>query len=80
MSDNIEVDDPLAYWRDRKRIKEQVDKDPYAPGITHGGRHMKDVTKALNTLVHRGDYSKVTVEVELEKDNYHVSFKVLKRK
>lgn len=80
MSDNIELDDPLAYWRDRKRIKEQADKDPYAPNILHGGQHIDDVAKALNTLIHRDNYRKVLVSVELDKDNHHVSFKVVKRK
>ena len=80
MNDNVGVDDPLAYWRDRDKIKEQVDKDPYSPWVRHGGKHMKDVARALNTLIHKGNYRKVTVEVELEKDDYHISFTVKKRK
>ena len=80
MSEHIGVDDPLAYWRDRKQIKEEADKDPYSPNITHGGQHVSDVAKALNMLFHRGKYRKVTVEVELEKDDYHISFTVKKRK
>mgnify|MGYP003628224160 CR=1 FL=1 len=80
MSDKIELDDPLAYWRERDKIKEQVDRDPLAPGITHGGRHISDVTKALNTLIHRDNYRKVTIEVEAEKDDYHISFTVKERK
>ena len=80
MSEHIGVDDPLAYWRDRKEIAEQVDRDPLAPGITHGGQHVKDVARALNTLIHRDNYRKVTIEVEACPDDYHISFTVKERK
>jgi len=79
MNDNIGVDDPLAYWRDRKQRAEQADKDSFAPNITHEGQHINDVAEALNTLIHQDNYRKVIVAVELDKDNRHVSFKVVKR-
>ena len=74
MDENIAGDDPLAYWRGQ--AKKLVKKDPYAIGVTHGGQHVKNVARAINTILHSEKCNKVTIEVELAEDDYHISFTV----
>ena len=78
MSDNIELDDPLAYMRERANQK--LNQDPLAEGIVHGGRHITDVSRALNTLLFKDKCKQVLLEVRLSEDNHHVSFEIKRKK
>jgi hypothetical protein len=59
----------------------RVAKDPYSENVTHSGLHPESINKIINELFWKTENScnRVILEVEKEKDDHHVSVRVVKK-
>ena len=62
-------------------VIERVAKDPYSEGVLHGGLHPSSIADIVSQLFWSPEknFSKVTMEIVKETDDYHISVKVTER-
>lgn len=59
----------------------RVASDPYSENVNHGGLHPSSIVNILNEVFWSPENScdKITLEVAKERDDHHISVRVLKK-